>query len=411
MNETKTRNRKSKLKTKIFLGLGSAIILFIIFLGGMIVEDVPADKIIINQVPITGTLEYWTEPGLEWQMFGTTKVYDKTTQVWFSDRKDEGGEVNEAIKIVFNDAGVGYVSGSGRVVMPRDEHHLKRIREDYQSMDALFYELIYPTIRKVIFSSGPLMNSFESYAAKKNDLIRYIEDQLEYGVYKTKSQDKKTIDPISGEEKVVAVADVIKDPASPGGYKRQEESPFAYYGITVKPITVSGIKYEQKIIDQIDEQQKAFMGVQTAKADALKAKQVTIKREEEGKANAAEAKWKQEVIKAKEVTLAEQKFAVAELAAKEALEYKKKVIAEGQAEAEKNRLKVAAGLTPQERAEWKFKTAVGVAEKMSQLKLPTTMVFGASGGKGGSPLNPFDAVGLKTFMDINKTIVNQSTTK
>jgi hypothetical protein len=40
-------------------------------------------------------------------------------------------------------------------------------------------------------------------------------------------------------------------------------------------------------------------------------------------------------------------------------------------------------VTPQEKAEWDYKTKVGVAEKMSQVKLPNTVIQGnTSGGSG-----------------------------
>lgn len=46
---------------------------------------------------------------------------------------------------------------------------------------------------------------------------------------------------------------------------------------------------------------------------------------------------------------------------------------------------VSAGLTPQEKAEWQYKTAVGVAKEISNIKFPDTMITGG-GDKGGTPL-------------------------
>jgi uncharacterized membrane protein YqiK len=142
----------------------------------------------------------------------------------------------------------------------------------------------------------------------------------------------------------------------------------------------------------------------TAKAKALEAVQRTIQIEEEGKASAAQAKWEQEKIKAVEVTKAQQAFEVAELQAKEANEKAKKIIAEGKAEAEANRLKVQAGLTPQEAAEWKYKTTVGVAEALSKSKIkwvPDVML-----GNNGNGNSAMDAVGLKMVMDIADKLSN-----
>ena len=53
------------------------------------------------------------------------------------------------------------------------------------------------------------------------------------------------------------------------------------------------------------------------------------------------------------------------------------------AEAYANRKMVSAGLTPMQRAEWEYKTSVGVAAAIAGptgLKLPTTMMSGGSGG-------------------------------
>ena len=135
----------------------------------------------------------------------------------------------------------------------------------------------------------------------------------------------------------------------------------------------------------------------TAKTQALEAMQKAITIEEQGKASAAQAKWEQEKIKATEVTKAEQEREVARLAAERAEFEKKRVIAEGQAEAEANRLKVAAGLTPQERAEWEYKTKVGVAEAMSKIKLPTIVSAGGDNNGGSSAM---DAMGLKMMKSL-----------
>ena len=63
----------------------------------------------------------------------------------------------------------------------------------------------------MVSESGPLMSAFESYAEKKNDLIEYITDQLNNGVYKTTVKTIETVDPITGEKKTVKIASLIPD--------------------------------------------------------------------------------------------------------------------------------------------------------------------------------------------------------
>ena len=113
---------------------------------------------------------------------------------------------------------------------------------------------------------------------------------------------------------------------------------------------------------------------------------------------AAKAKWEQEKIKAVEVTKAEQEREVSRLAAEKAEFDKKRIIAEGQAEAEAARLKVAAGLSPSERAEWDYKTAVGVADALAKSNVrwvPDVMI----NGQGSGTSTAMDAVGLNMMLE------------
>ena len=153
--------------------------------------------------------------------------------------------------------------------------------------------------------------------------------------------------------------------------------------------------------DQIDAQKQANRAVITSKTKSIEAMQRTLQITEEGKAAAEKAKWEQEREKAVAVTKAEQEREVARLAAEKAKFEKEKVIAEGQAQAEANRLKVAAGLTPQERAEWDYKTAVGIAQALADTKVswvPEIMI----NGKDGASNTAMDAVGLNMLMDVVK---------
>jgi regulator of protease activity HflC (stomatin/prohibitin superfamily) len=275
--------------------------------------------------------------------------------------------------------------------------YLTRIQTDYNGMDRLMQDLVRQQVTKVIYSSGPLMSAFESYAEKKNDLIEYITDQLNNGVYKTTVKTIETIDPITGEKKTVKIASLIPDENAPGGYKRSESSPFSYYGLEIGQVSVSQIGYSEKVVKQIEQQQEANMMVQTSKAKTLAAQQEAIRAEEAGKAAAMEAKWQQEKIKAIEVTKAEQEYEVARLAALKAKEEAKKIEAEGQAKAAANRALVSAGLTPLERATIEKETKIGVAQALSAIQLPTYVVAGGSGGSGNTAM---DAMGLKMMTDL-----------
>jgi len=397
--------QQSKILPKGVLGaiIAAVVLVFALMCAGSIAEDVRNEEIVVNQYPFTGEMAYWTTPGLKGQWFGKTTYYYKTQQFWFGSSDDDNKQQGTPIPVIFNDASDGQIYGSLRVKLPTDVEHLSRIQTDYNGMDRLMNDLVSQTVTKVIYASGPLMSAFESYAEKKNDLIDYITDQLNNGVYKTAVKTEETIDPVTGEKKTVKLATLIPDENAPGGYRRSEASPFAYYGLSIGQVAVSKIDYSDKVKQQIAQQQEANMLIQTSKAKSAAAQQEAVRAEQEGKATAAKAKWEQEKIKAVEVTKAEQEREVSRLAAEKAEFDKKRIIAEGQAEAEANRLKVAAGLTPQERAEWEYKTAVGVAEALSKSNVrwvPEIMI----NGRDGNGSNAMDAVGMNMMLDIAKTI-------
>lgn len=372
----------------------SVIAVFVIILLcciGSLVEDVKNETIVVNQVPITGTMEVWSKPGMYFQKFGHTTTYHKTEQLWFG-AQDNG----DPIPVIFNDASDGLIYGSLRVKLPTDRERMLRIQTDYNGTDRLMNDLIRPTVTKVVYASGPLMSAFESYAEKKNNLIEYITDQLNNGVYTTTVRTVETVDPITGEKKTQKVAALIPDTTSPGGFRRSESSPFEYYGIEIGQVSVSKIDYADKVKQQIAQQQEANMLIQTSKSKAAAAQQEAIRAEEEGKAIAAKAKWEQEKIKAVAVTKAEQEREVSRLAAEKAEFDKKRIIAEGEAEAAANRAKVAAGLTPQERAEWDYKTKVGVAEAVAKVQLPKIVMGGNA--QGGN--QTMDIMSLKFATDL-----------
>lgn len=386
------------MKKKIIGIVVAVFAIVILSCMGKIGEDVKNEQIVVIQFPFTGEMAYWTKPGFHGQWFGRTTKYYKTQQLWFGSSDDENQQQGSPIPVIFNDASDGMVYGSLRVKLPTDIQHLQRIQTDYNGMDRLMNDLVKQTVVKVIYASGPLMSAFESYAEKKNDLIYYITDQLMNGVYKTTINQVETVDQLTGETKITKVAALMPDPNAPGGYKRSEVSPFSYYGIEIGQVAVSRIAYSETVQKQIAQQQEANMLVQTSKAKTAAAQQEAIKAEADGKAAAAKAKWKQEEIKATEVTKAEQEREVSRLAAERAEFDKKRIIAEGQAEAEANRLKVAAGLTPQERAEWDYKTAVGIANALADSKVqwvPQIMMSGSN-----SSTNAMDAVGMNMMLDI-----------
>ena len=322
------------MSKKSILGIVIGVIAVILFGASFyIFEDADKSKNYVCQMPITGNYKVWTDGGLQMQMFGSVQSYSKTSQVEFSGvEKNQTGYVGvgrtPAAATTFNDKGRGMIVGSFRVVLPTDEQNMSKIQRDFGSEDALIDNLVRPTLYKVVTACGPLMSSLESVSETRTDLIAYITDQLNNGVYKTKAVKTEVLNELTGEMEVRTQSVILEDMNAPGGYARQEISPFSQYGITCGLVSILDIKYDAATQDQIDAQKQANLAVITSKTKSIEAMQRTLQITEEGKAAAEKAKWEQEREKAVAVTKAEQEREVARLAAEKAKFEKEKVIAE-----------------------------------------------------------------------------------
>ena len=385
------------------MGIVAIAALFItLFVLSGIMEDCDKSKNYVCQYPITGTYAVWTEGGAHGQWWGNVYEYSKTTQVEFTgvEKNDEGyiaAGPNPGAAVTFNDRGRGFIIGSLRVVLPRDFEHMAKIQQDFGSEEALISTLIKPTLYKVVTSCGPLMSSLESVSETRTDLIQYITEQLNDGVFKTKINKIKVTNELTGDTETVAKAEILVD--KNGNYMRQEKSPFQQYGVTCNLVSITDIKYDKATQDQIDAQKQANLAVVTAKTKSLEAIQKTVLITEQGKADAEKAKWEQEKVKAVEVTKAQQEYEVAKLAAARAEEVARKVRAEGEAKAAANKALVAAGLTPEQKANIHKDMMVGIAHEFANAKteiVPKIIVNG--GGNGGS--DPMQAVGFNMLLQL-----------
>lgn len=377
------------------------IVICLVF-SGKIIQNVDADQITVTQDPMDGELHWHVMAGMKFQKFGKVTEYIKSSQYWFSEQEDQGEDVDQSIKIRFNDGGHARISGSYRWELPLGDSVLTRIHSKFGSQKAVEQELIRPVLEKSVYMTGPLMSSKQSYAETRNDLITYIEDQAKYGIYKTKSTEVKGIDPMTGVEKTLTKTERIKDDNAPNGWARQEESPFQIFGIKAYNLSINRIAYDTTVERQIKTQQQAIMNVQTAIANAKKAEQEAITAEKNGQAEAAKAKWKQEKIKATEVTKGEQKREVARLAKEAAVFTKQEQILLGEGEAARKRLVMQADGA----LEMKLGTYKEVMAKWAdavaayQGNWVPTVDMGAGGGSGSGAQNLVDLLTAKTAQDL-----------
>lgn len=383
-------------------------------------------ELLIKQSPF-GTLSCVDGQGLYFKGFASIYKYDLAKSFYFNSSTEkvngEGWEGNEDdeddISVTLSRNANAEISGYLLYELPTDCNKLIELHKNQRSDKGVKHNLVRNAVLSAVRKTAPLFTAEEAKVTKIAEFRRLAEDQLVEGEYLTTIEvlkEKAGEDELDSAGNVVKKAEVqeyrvTKLKLDANGHRIiTKKSPITQYGIVVKQLDIQNVKLDSKAQQQLDiVKEREMQRVANATA-AETAKQKALTAKAEGDARIAQAKADQEVQKITEVTMAEKEKAVAvlqaqkekevaALEAQKAQEVAKKIKAEGEAEAAANRAKVAAGLTPQERAEWEYKTKVGVAEALAKSEhpiVPTIMM----GGDGKSGSNPMDAVGLKYMMDI-----------
>jgi regulator of protease activity HflC (stomatin/prohibitin superfamily) len=392
-----------RIVNPIFWGVG-AIVFLIAALGFVhsAFENLDASDQMVVQYP-SGQLEIFTTPGWKPQWFGRVTKYKKRTNYDFLSpaRNAKKGAEDNSIEVRFNDAGHGQISGSVAYELPVDRATFLRLHTLYGSQGSVERQLVAPVVNKVVYMTGPLMSSRESYAERRNELLSLIDDQLQHGVVRTRTLQTRAPDAITGQEKSVQVVEIVRDAS--GALARQDASPLSEFKIKTFNLAINGVIYDQSVEDQIKSQQQMSMAVQTAIVEAKKAEQAAITAEQTGKAEAAKAKWDQEVIKAKEVTAGEQRLAVARLDAESAEQTKRRLILEGEGEGAKRRAIIAGDNALDKRLEAWLSAQKYYADAIKGYQgnwVPSVVMGGAGATNAAGGTQLLELIGIKAARDL-----------
>lgn len=381
-----------KNKKIIAIAFGILAILFL-SLSFSIFETNNAGFFQVKQAAFSGNMSVRLAAGTYFQWFGEISEYKNVATVGIGEsHKGDGSADIDAVPVIFNDGSKAQISGLIRVKLPTTAEGAIHLKNEYAGGFSHFIQSgVVPIVNNAIKLSANLRSAQDAYTTLAL-FQQAVEDQLRNGIYVTKS-DKVTITRSTGDTEEQRITAIVygKD-----GQPLRMPNRLQQLGCEVLECVIDVPQFDQKVEEMIAKRKDEAMKTELAKQEAIRAQQDALTAEQQGLANVAKAKYEKEVEKVKEVTQAQKEFEVAKLAAQKEDENRKAMIFKGQGEAEAARLKVAAGLTPQERAEWDYKTKVGVATALAGVKYPSILINGD--GKGG---NPMDAISIKFLMDIN----------
>lgn len=309
--------------------------------------------------------------------------------------------VDKARQWEFNDAVKGEIATSIVISIDiSDEDKFLSVADRNKTEKNLIRSRIIPNIDQSIKNTCKLMAAQDYISGQAADFDRYFQDQLENGMYVLEEYIENQTPEVIGDSTVVRTI--------PNKQSRQKRFRIKYrngepvrvkgnslksYGLTVVQAVVNEIDWEETFETRLQLQKEEVAQTQLEKQQAEREFYRAQKEKAKGEAEKAKERARLEKEQIQQTIAAETEAKVAEFnLIKEKKQFEveqfkaksKKVAADAQYY--ENAKLVSAGLTPQERAEWNYKTAVGVAEQIKDLKLPQTYIESGKGANGSNNL-------------------------
>lgn len=301
----------------------------------------------------------------------------------------------------FNDAVKGKIATSVVIgINITDQDQFLSVADRNKTERNLVFSRIIPNIDQAIKNTCKLMAAQDYISGQAADFDRYFQDQLENGMYVLEEYsiqetpeiigDSTTIRRISGQEskqKRYRIKHVDGEPV------RVDGNSLRSYGLSVIQAVVNEIDWEPTFDTRLQLQKEEVAQTQLEKQQAEREFYRAQKEKARGEAEKAAERARLEKEQIQKTIEAETKAKVAEFNLIE--ERKKYEVAQFQAKTKKtladaqayeNAKLVNAGLTPQEKAEWEYKTAVYVARELKELRLPEIYINGQEDTKSGGTL-------------------------
>lgn len=397
-NVKQTEKRKSPMPKQILLVLGCIALLIAVTFASQVFETNDAGFVQVKQAAGTGTMSVRTEPGVYLQMFSNINTY-RISDVYDFTRE------NDRLPVRFGgDGSTGWIEGQIKYRLPMEEASILKLNTDFRSDERVQTDLIRTVVVAAINQTATMFTAEEVYSTRRADFVNLVNEQIKNGIYATtytETPNKESDGSFTVLRKVSVRTDATGSPII------SEPSAFKRYNVELIQLVVNGIDFDDATKNLILERKKADQQKVVAKANAERAQQDALTAEAEGKARVATAEADANVKKMTAVVAAQQEKEVATQYALKAEQEKLAIVAKGEADARAAQLKVAAGLTPLDRATIDKDTKIGIAQALAGVKFPERMII--SGGGNGGGVNPFEAVGLKAMYDLSEKMAASPT--
>lgn len=356
--------------------------------------------------PLDGKMKVQFEPGLYYAgIFSKRTVWPNNATIQISQEADRSPDADLWViqhKGTFSEGDAASLSHTVKWDLPNTEMEMLDLHTTYSNMDNLMGTTLLMYQKKIASFSTQRMSSEAHYSGGQSQLDDYFQDQLNNGqvLLDTETKTRKLED---GTEKTYIQ---VNERIGPDGQIMRSESDIQKYGITASFSSVDEVIYDKRIYTKLEEKIDAASDEATSKQKLITAQQEALTAKAEGEKVIAQTRAKEEAAKLEAVIRAEKEAAVANENLKRDKLNAQAQLAIKKANAEGDRLKVQAGLSPLEQATIDKETSIGVAKALAGpqgIVFPKIVVTGGNGKNGGGD-GALQTMQLKMLNDLAKSM-------
>lgn len=294
------------------------------------------------------------------------------------DNNEDISSLNAPVDIRFSDAADADAEATVKFRLPATEQEMLLLHRDNRNYKKLTQTILEPYADECLNFSAQLMESETHYSGGKSKMAEDFQSQLEKGQYIIEVKSEYVEDSISNTKRRITETNIRRNA---DGTPSRKKSNILQYGITIAAATIESVDYDPLIDKKLEAKIDASTRESISKQLAITAEQEAITAARQGEKLIAETEAREQSAKREAVIQAEKKTAVAVENKKQAILNAEAELATKTAQAKGDRLKVAAGLSPKEKAEFDMKTKIGVAAEIAKRPVPliTNNGAGASG--------------------------------
>jgi hypothetical protein len=356
---------------------------------------------------IDGDLSVKFTPGLYFSGFFakvTTYPNNVTIQVGPENKMSENADYWEGLHTgTFSGGDEANIGHTVKWDLPNTNDEMIELHTTYNNINNLMTTTLLQYQKETATYSCQRMESEAHYSGGQSQLKEYFQDQLRKGQVLLNTETKTRVQTDGTSEDYI----VVEEKTDENGEFLRTTSDIQKYNLYASFVSVDHVDYDERIDKKLQDKIDAAADESTSKQRLITAQQEEQEAIVNGRKLIAETTATQEAAEAEEVIKARK----LKLVAKEKYEEDKfkaaSTIALKKAEAEGDRLKVLAGLSPLEQATIDKETAIGVARALAGPNgITFPKIVSGGSGKGGSS-GALQTLELKMMNDLAKEMAKQ----